>query len=234
MKKEIIAIVPAAGLGRRFGGPVRKPFSKVVGIPLLIHTLKSLHRSKYVTEIIPVLRKRDIKRGLELIRSHKIGKVKQVAPGGRERQDSVYNALCLLKKECLVLVHDGVRPFIRPGLIERLIKGIRGVDGVIPGLPVNETLKKADSKGFVLSTVNRNEYMTIQTPQVFRLGAIRNAYDKAYKDGFNATDDASVVERAGGRIRIIEGDPLNIKVTTPEDMEIVKCVLKKKRPGRLR
>lgn len=229
MKIKVVAIVPAAGLGKRFDISVRKPFAKVADIPLLIYTLKRLHEAKSITEIIPVLRQEDMEMGLGLIESHNLNKVKQITSGGKERQDSVYNALGLIKKDCLILIHDGVRPLISTELIERLLQEMKGVDGVAPGLSMKETLKEVNTKGFVLSTVKRGKFWTIQTPQVFPFKVIKNAYDKAYTDGFYATDDAALVERIGGKVKIIKGDPLNIKVTTPEDMEIVEYVLIKKK-----
>jgi 2-C-methyl-D-erythritol 4-phosphate cytidylyltransferase len=104
---------------------------------------------------------------------------------------------------------------------------IKGVNGVIPGLAVKETLKEINNRGYVLSTVKREKYWAIQTPQVFQYKIIKRAYDRAYKDGFYATDDAALVERIGGKIKVILGDPFNIKVTTPEDIEIVEYLLKK-------
>lgn len=231
MKEKVVAIVPAAGLGKRFGGSDRKTFAEISGIPLLIYTLKGLHWTDSVTEIIPALRQEDMKRGLEFIDSQNFHKIKQIAPGGKERQDSVYNALRLIKEDCLVLVHDGVRPFVSAGLIDRLLKEIKrpgpDIAGVIPGLSVKETLKEIDNKGFALSTVRRERFRTIQTPQVFSFAVIKKAYDAAYSEGFCATDDAALVERIGGKIKIIEGDPFNIKVTVPEDMDIVEYLLKK-------
>ncbi len=238
MKIKVIAIVPAAGLGKRFGSSVKKPFAKVADTPLLIYTLKRLHEAKSITEIIPVLRQEDMKRGLELIESHNLNKIKQIAPGGKERQDSVHSALRLIKvgstrsrEDGLILIHDGVRPLVSTELIERLLQEIKGVDGVAPGLSVKETLKEINTKGFVLSTVKREKLWAIQTPQVFPFTVIKKAYDKAYTDGFYATDDAALVERIGGRVKIIRGDPLNIKVTTPEDMDMIEHLFYKRKPN---
>ncbi len=227
MKEKVFAIVPAAGLGKRFGTSVRKPFAKVADIPVLIYTLKRLHEVKSVTEIIPVLRHEDMQTGRELIESYNLNKIKQIAPGGKERQDSVYNALGLIKNNCLVLIHDGVRPLISRKLIDRLLKESIGADGVAPGLSVKETLKAVNADGFVLSTVEREKFMSIQTPQVFPLSVIKKAYDEAYRDGFYATDDAALVERMGGKVKIIAGDPRNIKITTPEDINMVESLFYK-------
>ncbi len=245
METKIIAIVPAAGLGKRFDISIKKPFVNLRGIPLLIHALKRLHDVRSITEIIPVLMEEDIEKGIEIVDAHKLHKIKRIVPGGRERQDSVYNALRLLdvgtgrfREEDLILIHDGVRPIISTKLVEKLVEeinrstfkkcSIKGVDGVAPGIPVKETLKEVTSDGMVVSTVKREKFWTIQTPQIFPLKVIKKAYDRAYKDGFYATDDASLVERIGGKVKIIAGSPLNIKITTPEDLEIVEHLLTKK------
>ncbi len=234
MKTKVVAIVPAAGLGKRFGGSERKTFIKISGTPLLLYTLRALHKIGSITEIIPVMRQEDMNRGLEFIESHGLSKIKQIAQGGRERQDSVNNALGLIKEDCLIMVHDGVRPFVSPDVTQRLLKEIKGsesadgADGVVPGLRVKETLKEIDNVGLVFSTVEREQFRAIQTPQIFPFSVIKKAYEKAYKDGFYATDDAALVERMGGKVKVIEGDPFNIKVTTPDDMNIVEYMLTKK------
>ncbi len=245
MKKKVIAIVPAAGLGKRFSPSVRKPFAHITDLPVLIHTLKRLQEIKSVTEIIPVLREEDIGKGLKLIKAHNLNKIKRIVPGGSERQDSVYNALCLIEKnpssppfskggkgrfldDDLILIHDGVRPIISTDLVERLLNEVKGMVGVIPALPVKETLKEVNKKGVVLSTLNREKFYVVQTPQVFPYKVIKKAYDKAYKDGYYATDDAALVERIGGKVKIIAGSPFNIKITTPEDLKMAEFFIKTK------
>jgi 2-C-methyl-D-erythritol 4-phosphate cytidylyltransferase len=234
MLTKVIAIVPAAGLGRRFGASERKTFVNVNGIPLLIHTLQRLQTEEVVTDIIPVLRHEDIKKGVELTKKYKLTKVKQIVEGGKERQDSIYNALRILEQfitdispEDLILIHDGARPIIPEGTIKRLLNELKNVEGVVPGIPPRDTLKEIDSNGIVTSTVNREILRAIQTPQVFPFRVIKKAYEAAFKDGFYATDDAALVERIRGKIKIIEGSPLNIKVTTPEDLDMVEYILSK-------
>ncbi len=234
MNKALIAIVPSAGLGTRFDASRRKTFIKIGGTPLLIYTLKRLHSENSIAEIIPVLRQEDIDMGFEMLKEYKLDKIKRIAPGGPERQDSIYNALRLIEDDGIdsysnnyVLIHDGVRPYIPDGMIEKLVDEIKGVDGVIPGIPVKDTIKEIDSEGIVVSTLNRVKVRAVQTPQFFSFKVIKKAYDKAFEDGFYATDDAALVERIGGKVRIIAGSPLNIKVTTPEDLEIVEYMLKK-------
>lgn len=227
MDRPVIAIVPSAGVGKRFDPEKRKTFVEIQGIPLLIHTLKRLHESEYIMEIIPVLREEDIEKGYELVTEHGFNKIKRIIEGGKERQDSVYNGLMAISGNGLVLIHDGVRPIIPDGLIERLIDGIDGFDGIAPGLPLKETIKAIDDDGIVMETIQRDRYWSIQTPQLFHPDILKRAYEDAYRDGYYATDDAALIERIGGRVKVIMGSPYNIKVTTPEDIEIVRFLMRK-------
>lgn len=226
MKTKTVAIVPAAGIGRRFDGTVRKTFVAINGTPLLIHTLKRLQSCAAITEIIPVLKEDDLEKWSEVIDANGLSKVKRIVPGGRERQDSVYNALKILHEESLVLIHDGVRPLFPARLVERLINEINGFDGIVPALTVKDTIKVIDADSVVVSTEDRSKLQAVQTPQVFSLRIIKEAYNRAYADGFYATDDAALVERIGGRVKVIEGSPFNIKVTTPEDLEMAQYLIK--------
>lgn len=232
MSEKAIAIVPAAGLGRRFDVKIKKTFAAVRGVPLLVYTLKRLAEEEAITEIIPVLAEQDIENGFQLVREYRLEKIKRIARGGEERQDSINNALKLLERngtgpDSIILIHDGVRPFIPEKLIPSLIIELRSFDGVVPGIPVKETIKEVASDSTVVSTVNREKFRSIQTPQSFTFGMIREAYDAAYAQGFYATDDAALVERMGGNVKIIAGSPYNIKVTTPEDMDMVEWILTK-------
>ena len=234
MDARITAIVPSAGFGKRFDPSRRKTFVSINGVPLLIHTLRRLHSENAIAEIIPVLRQEDIGPFIETARGYHLDKIKRVASGGPERQDSIYNALRLIEgdgtdfcRDSYVLIHDGVRPYIPEGLIDELAVGIKDVDGVIPGVPVKDTIKAIDAGGIVVTTLDREKMRAVQTPQFFSFDVIKKAYDKAYEDGIYATDDAALVERTGGRVRIIAGSPFNIKVTTPEDLKMVEYLLSK-------
>ncbi|MBC8413236.1 MAG: 2-C-methyl-D-erythritol 4-phosphate cytidylyltransferase [Nitrospira sp.] len=230
----IVAIVPAAGTGKRFGQENLKTYFDIEGIPLLVHTLKSLQAQVLINQIILSVRSEDIEHCRALTKQHELHKVTQIVPGGNERQDSIYNALQELKcpegisrKDIVVLIHDGARPIIPGHTIESLLEGIKGVEGAIPGVTARDTLKTVDSEGIVISTVNRESFRAIQTPQAFRLETILSAYETAGAESFYATDDAALVEKAGGRVRVITGSPLNIKVTTPEDIGLVTYLLHK-------
>ncbi len=232
MKTKITAIIPAAGLGKRFNLSGGKIFAGVRGAPLLAYTLKRLHREDSITEIIPVLRRQDIEKGFDMIKALNLDKIRRIAPGGQERQDSIYNALKLVEEdgaglsgEMLIMVHDGARPVIPENTIQELLKETEDADGAAPGIPARDTLKKVSEDGIIVSTLERGHIRAIQTPQLFSFDIIKKAYDAAYKEGFHATDDAALVERAGGRVKIITGSPFNIKVTTPEDLDMVEYIL---------
>ncbi|HKZ56097.1 MAG TPA: 2-C-methyl-D-erythritol 4-phosphate cytidylyltransferase [Thermodesulfovibrionales bacterium] len=236
MSHKVIAIVPSSGLGRRFGSDANKPFQILGGKPLVVWALEALESVDAIEEIIPVLRKEDVERGIEVFRSYNISKTKRVAAGGKERQDSVYNGLKLIgDKNCIVLIHDGVRPFIEKDLIEKVIKellkggkgGLKSFDGVVLGVPVKDTIKEAGS-GIIRRTIKRDSLWAIQTPQVFPYKKISAAYKKSIKEGFYSTDDAALMERYGGKIKVIMGSYSNIKITTPDDLIFAEYLLSKK------
>src|SRR3990172_9573995 len=234
MSHKVIAIVPSSGLGRRFGSDANKPFQILGGKPLVVWALEALESVDAIEEIIPVLRKEDVERGIEVFRSYNISKTKRVAAGGKERQDSVYNGLKLIgDKNCIVLIHDGVRPLIEKDLIEKVIKellkggkgGLKSFDGVVLGVPVKDTIKEAGS-GIIRRTIKRDSLWAIQTPQVFPYKKISAAYKKSIKEGFYSTDDAALMERYGGKIKVIMGSYSNIKITTPDDVPVAEVLLK--------
>ncbi|MDA8388553.1 MAG: 2-C-methyl-D-erythritol 4-phosphate cytidylyltransferase [Nitrospiraceae bacterium] len=243
---RVVAIVPAAGLGVRFGAGLKKAFHELDGKPVLIRTLEALERTDLVTEIIPALRTEDHGLLRDLLRRHGIKKVKKIAVGGKERQDSVWNALKLAPRGTkTVAVHDGVRPLVTPefitGIIEALYEDDGGPasslsrssaraikwDGVVPGLMPKDTIKTVSRGGAVRATLKRDRLVAVQTPQVFLYASLMAAYEKAVAGGFYATDDAALVEAAGGKIRIAPGLPENIKITTPVDIKLSEAVFRR-------
>jgi 2-C-methyl-D-erythritol 4-phosphate cytidylyltransferase len=128
----------------------------------------------------------------------------------------------------LVLIHDGVRPFLTPRLITRTVEGLRGFDGAIAAVPPKDTIKKADADGVVVKTLARDELWSVQTPQVFPYETIMKAYESASAEGFRSTDDSALVERTGGRVNIVMGSYENIKITTPEDLSVAEAFAKRR------
>jgi 2-C-methyl-D-erythritol 4-phosphate cytidylyltransferase len=231
MKDRIVAVVPSAGIGKRFGGGTNKTFVTLGGRPLLLWALETLNAAPEVREIIPVIKEADMEYAIGLLEQHSIPKVKRIAPGGKERQDSVYHGLNLIEdRKCIVLVHDGVRPLIEPAVIRAAASQLKDCDGVVVGVPVKDTIKEA-SGGEVKQTLARDRLWAVQTPQLFPCETIREAYRRAMKESFYSTDDSALVEKYGGRVRIVMGSYTNIKVTTPEDLMIAELFLTMRNQG---
>jgi 2-C-methyl-D-erythritol 4-phosphate cytidylyltransferase len=225
---KVTVLVPAAGSGRRMGKATAKQFLPLGAKPLLAHTLLAFQRSPEIDEIIPILSSEDMEACLrDVIEPNHLTKVKTLVVGGRERQDSVYNGLRKLGPDAeIVLVHDGVRPFVTAAMIEQCIEHARKGDCVAVGVPLKDTVKEVDDRGVVRATLERNRLWAVQTPQAFPAGILRQAYEDAYARKLSATDDATLVERAGYEVRIIMGSYENIKITTPEDLVLAGEILK--------
>ncbi len=242
---KVIAIVPAAGMGKRFGPGTKKPFQNLSGKPLIVWSLEALESVHEIEETIPVLMKEDMEYGQRVFEEYGLRKVKMIAPGGKERQDSVYNGLRLVDdKKSIVLIHDGVRPLIDKVLIEKAIMELHAshgtsvkegesFDGVVLGVPVKDTIKELEA-GFIKKTLKRESLWAIQTPQIFPLGKILDAYEKAAKENFYSTDDSALLERYGGKVKVVAGSYRNIKITTPEDLEIAEFLLNRAIAGRVK
>ena len=224
---KTVAIIPAGGAGRRMGGDVPKQFLPLSGMPVLVHTLRAFQRSPIIDEIFLAVPEGDmaaVRR--DLVEEHGLSKVTSVLAGGAERQDSVANALMHVRDDHgIVLVHDGVRPFVTAELIRRVVAAAVEHGAVAVGVPVRETVKAVSAAGVVVKTVEREGLWLTQTPQAFRRQVICSAYEKAARDGFSGTDDASLVERMGNEVHIVLGDYRNIKITTPEDLALAEAFL---------
>lgn len=220
-----IAIVPAAGLGRRFGDGTKKPFITLRGRPLVVWTLQALAAVPEISEIIPVIKDEDMDLAVSVLEQHGVPKVRRIAPGGKERQDSIFHGLKLIKGFTgAVVVHDGVRPLIEPGTVQEALRQLTDCDGVVVGVPVKDTIKELDN-GLVVRTLRRDILWQAQTPQIFRYGTLLSAYERACGENFYATDDAALVERYGGRVRMVAGSYTNLKITTPEDVQVAEAFM---------
>jgi 2-C-methyl-D-erythritol 4-phosphate cytidylyltransferase len=227
--KTVVVIVPAAGRGERFSPDANKPFAELLGKPLLCWALEALEASGMVAEIIPVLKEEDMEKGTRMVEEFSISRVNRIARGGKKRQDSVLNALRLVEDSSqVVLVHDGARPMLDAMLIKRTLDGLSGYDGAVAAVLPKDTIKEANEDGVVANTPRRHLLRAVQTPQAFPFDTIMDAYLRADKDGFIGTDDSALVERQGGRINLVEGSYENIKITTPEDLEIAELLLRKR------
>jgi len=219
--KKVTAIIVAAGEGKRMKTSLPKPYLKLNGAPILALTLQPFERTRSVDEIILVVKEEFINyTKLHIIDKFGFKKVSKIIKGGERRQDSVKAGLDFAQHE-IVLIHDGVRPFIKSQLINRVINECKRCGAAIPAIPVKETIKKV-SNGYVTCTLNRNELYSIQTPQAFKRGVL----EKAYALDVDSTDSSSLVEKLGLQVKIVEGDPMNIKITDKEDIEYGKAFLR--------
>jgi 2-C-methyl-D-erythritol 4-phosphate cytidylyltransferase len=217
---KTVAIIPAAGAGRRMESGTPKQYLPLAGIPVLVHTLRAFHLSAVIDEIFLAVPEEDIPDvRWNIVLKYGISKVVLVLAGGVKRQDSVRHALFHVRDEHgIVVVHDGVRPFVSGELIGSAVAAAAECGAVTVGVPIKDTVKEADAAGWVKKTVEREGLWLTQTPQAFRREIIVDAYAIATADGFYGTDDASLVERMGHPVRMIPGDSHNIKLTTPEDL----------------
>jgi 2-C-methyl-D-erythritol 4-phosphate cytidylyltransferase len=223
---KVTAIVPAAGEGKRMGGIVSKPYLLLGGRPILSFSLDALSRSDDVREIIVVARQEEINLCKEIVDKYNFTKVSHVLPGGEQRQDSVYHGLKGIKGDVdIVLIHDGVRPFLSQLLLKEIINCASRFKAAVTAIPVKDTLKKVNTQGVVEETVSRDNVWCIQTPQAFEYSFIMKAYEDAYKNNFYGTDDAGLIERGGYPVKIVGGSPQNIKITMPEDLTMAEAIL---------
>jgi 2-C-methyl-D-erythritol 4-phosphate cytidylyltransferase len=223
---RVIAIIPAAGAGRRMGSAVEKQFLHLRGIPILAHTLRVFDKSPKIDGIVLVVapQQRQALEG-EVLGPHPCEKLLRVIDGGAERQDSVANGLRAIPPDCeLVVVHDGVRPLVSIDLLEAVLEAAHHYGAAIAAIPAGDTVKQADSQK-VVATLERETIWLAQTPQIFRAKLLRRAYEKAARDQAVVTDDAALVERIGVTVHLVHGSPENIKVTTPADLLLAEAIL---------
>jgi 2-C-methyl-D-erythritol 4-phosphate cytidylyltransferase len=224
----VYAVIVAAGKGVRMNSGIPKQYLKLGGTSLLSFTIGAFDKCVAVDEIILVLPPEDIGFRLEKIITPASFK-KKITPvaGGPTRQDSVYNGLAAVPDdESIVLIHDGVRPFISTSAIEECVSEAALSGACIAALPASDTLKLADGSEHVEKTLERSSVWLAQTPQAFRCSIIKKAHERARNDGFHGTDDASLVERIGVKVKLVRGSVMNIKVTTPGDLETAKAFLR--------
>ncbi len=211
------------------GGDVLKQYLNIREEPILARTLKSFQNSKYIDDIIIVTGKNQITFcEKEIVEKFKIKKVSRIIEGGRERQESVFKGLKALNNDTdIVLIHDGVRPFIKEEHIEKIIKETLQFGNCVLGVKVKDTIKICDEKNIIQSTPERKYLWIAQTPQAFKYNIIMSAHKKAFEDGFIGTDDSMLVERIGHKVKITESDYDNIKITTPEDLFFANAIIEK-------
>ncbi|MCA1730585.1 MAG: 2-C-methyl-D-erythritol 4-phosphate cytidylyltransferase [Actinobacteria bacterium] len=236
-----VALVLAGGTGSRMGHP--KQFIELLGAPALLHTLRAFERTPEIVRIYVV---GDRSRIEDLAEEAGISKYAGCAPPGESRPLSTKSGLLVCREDpkTVVLIHDGSRCLVTPDLIGRIVDAARGStgaatdgtpngvpDGVVPMLPVSDTIKVARN-GTILGTLDRTKLHAAQTPQAFRLGLLHEVYSASEENLCVATDDASLVEKAGGRVLVVAGEKTNIKLTSPEDLVLAEAILAARKGAR--
>ena len=227
-KRPCVAVVLAAGNGKRMGGPVAKQFLEVNGKPLIFYALDTMEKSKVIDQVVLVVPEESIeyvKKGI--LEKYSLNKVVRVVAGGKERYDSVRNALRFIEKDTYIFIHDGARALVSEEILKRGLEQVEVCGACVAAVPVKDTIKRVDQDGFAVETPERSTLWTVQTPQVFAGEIIKEAYE-ALPQTANVTDDAGVVEWYGNaKVKMYLGEYTNLKVTTPEDMIFMKSFLKK-------
>lgn len=236
IKFKSIALIPAAGMGKRMGASINKQYLQLDGLPIVARTISVFEQSPLIDAVYLVIPVEEIPYCQKhVVEACGFRKVAAIVPGGKERQNSVMNGLAAMRAHVsdddVVLIHDGVRPLITHALLQESIAVARSGDGALVAVPAKDTIKTVVN-GIVTGTPDRDTLWLAQTPQTFRFGAIYAAHQAAEADRFMGTDDASLVERTGGRIRIVRGDYRNIKITTPEDLVLAEAFLAAENNGR--
>lgn len=219
---KVTMIVAAAGVGKRMGLGYPKQFLEYKGKPLFIMPLEVAQNSNIVDEIIVVTNKENVSLVENYCNQYGLSKVVKVTEGGKERQNSIYNALKYDNNSDIILVQDGVRPFLKEKYIEECCRVVAEERlGAVVGVQVKDTIKVINENFEVVSTPKRADLIAVHTPQAFEGKLLKEAYEIAERENFLVTDDSSLVERIGGKVKIVLGDYDNIKITTQEDLKFL-------------
>ena len=222
----VYAIIVAAGKGNRLKGAMRKQYIALDGVPILRHTLNKFDSCDRVNQIVLVVPEADLDYCRnEILMTAELQKEVHLVGGGAERQDSVFIGLKTIESDNgIVLIHDGVRPFVRDSHLVACIDGAAEFGACILGIPAFDTVKKVSAKNEITQTLKREKLWLAQTPQAFELTLIKKAHKAAKHEGFIGTDDASLVERLGGTVKIIPGSRNNIKITDQSDLALAQAI----------
>lgn len=221
------AVIVAGGSSRRMGSD--KLLAVLEGTPVLARTLRAFQNSEFVEEIVLVVREDRLDQAAGLVKEYGFGKVSKVVVGGATRAQSALAGVSEVSpKAKLIAIHDAARPLVTDEVILRAVYAARDYHAAAPAVKSPDTLKAVDEKGFILGTVDRENTLRVQTPQVFNAELIKGALTKAVKDGLPITDDCSAMEIMGVRCKTVLGDEDNIKLTTPRDMVLAAAILKER------
>ena len=223
-KPTCSAVIVAAGSSQRMGSD--KIMMKLGAMPVLARTVLAFENNEYIDEIIIVTKTEKLEEIADLCYKNGLHKVKHVVSGGATRMESALAGVSAARHgAAYIAIHDGARPLVSQELIERTILAAQKYRAAAPAIPSTDTLKAVDAKGFVVGTVDRESIRRVQTPQVFEADLIKGALTKAVKDGLTLTDDCSAMDRMGVKTILVEGDPTNIKITTPDDLVTAEAIV---------
>ena len=227
MKPICTAVIVAAGKGRRMGTEVSKQFLPLCGKEILAHSVEKFEKAEKIRDIVLVTGEDSLQDVREMAQEYGWKKIVAVVAGGKERQDSVWNGLQAVSDDTdIVLIHDGVRPFVTENILNHSIKTAVEMGSCVAGVPAKDTIKVCNGENVAVATPDRSTLWQIQTPQTFQKDLIMQAYQKAKAEGFVGTDDASLAEYSGCPVNVIMGSYRNIKITTKEDLLIGEAFLK--------
>lgn len=220
-------IIPAGGVGKRFGSNIPKQFVEINEVPVLIRTIRIFEEIDEVESIVIPVHSQWFTYTKEIINKFGIKKVKDVVVGGIERQDSVANAIHSkhVEDSDIILIHDAVRPFVSSKLVRKIIETAEETGAVIPATKLKDSIKEKTAHDIVVKTIDRSKLCNVQTPQGFWYDILLKAYTEASKASFVGTDSSSLVEFIGYKVTVIEGEDSNIKITTPFDLKLGKLIL---------
>jgi 2-C-methyl-D-erythritol 4-phosphate cytidylyltransferase len=220
-RPTVAVVIPAGGSGTRMGSDKRKQYLELAGTPILLRSLRPFLEHPAVHQVVVALPPEDAVSPPAFMPEGVV-----IVPGGRSRGDSVGRGLDTVRRDVdLVLIHDAARPLLSRALLDRVLQVAAAGVGAVPALPVSDTLKRAGQGGDVRETLDRAGIWAVQTPQGFPRDMILDAYRRAAEDGVAATDDAALVERLGGPVRLVPGDPENLKITGPVDLALAETIL---------
>lgn len=227
---DVAAVIAAAGQGKRMGGGTPKQFLPLKGKPVLAWTLLAFQKVSEIRSIVLVCPEGDedfCQR--EIVRPYGLDKVHRILPGGQERQESVYRGLRAVDSGCgLVAIHDGARPLVTAALISRTVAEARRHGAAVVAVPVKDTVKIAGASEMISETPDRRTLWAAQTPQVFLRELALSAHRRALEEGFLGTDDSALVERLGHPVKLVIGEPENLKITAPLDLLVAEAILEKR------
>lgn len=219
-------IIPAAGSGSRLDEEISKPYIQLGGSSILEHTIRTFLEFDILSQVIVATSQAYIQQAESILKKIIPDEVSfAVIEGGRERQHSIFNTLEHVADNNLVIVHDAVRPFVKLVHIRECCEAALETGAAALGVPAKDTIKRLDNDNIIRDTPSRKYLWQAQTPQVFKKEIIREAYSRAFEDNFVGTDDASLVERLGYRVKMVEGDRSNFKITYPLDLKLAKLLL---------